>query len=308
MKTQKYSIMQNGFYGKLYLKTEITHPTVIVVTDDDVDEMVSKMACKWLLSTNTNALAVSPEKGEKGCHSFQLEQIESAVDFLEQSGCKKIGIMGASASAMIALTSAAYFHEITLTMVLTPSDFVMEGYYQDKLDGVGERPGDFESSLTFRGEPLPFLPYAYRHPEYWEKHIEESKRRGDLTAARDLFDESEHRHPIEEPEFIPVEKICGRLIMAGAEDDVLWDTCKYIRRMEKRIKERNGKAKCQALLYEHGTHFVFPESMIHKAIPFGVNILLPLIFKEAKGYTRECKNTRISVDKHLRAAIHEWQQ
>lgn len=306
MRIQKYNINQNGFYGKLYNKVNVNEPAVIVVSDDDVDGMVSKICCKWIVENNINALAVSPEKGSKGCHSFPMEQIENAVTLLKKKGCSKIGIMGASASAMIALTAASYFHDISLTIVLTPSDFVMEGYYQDKLDGAGERPGNFESSLTYHGEPLPFLAYAYRHPEYWEKHVEESKRRGALTAARDMFDESERRHPLSDDEFIKVENIQGKMIMAGAEDDVLWNTCKYIRRMQRRIEEKNGTAQCEALIYEHATHFIFPESMIRKALPVGVNFVLPLVFKEAKGFTKECRQSRISLDKHLRDAIEEW--
>lgn len=232
--------------------------------------------------------------------------MESAIDFLKHCGNKKIGIMGASASAMIALTAASYFQEITLTIVLSPSDFVMEGYYQDKLDGAGERPGEFESSLSYRGKQLPFLPYAYRHPEYWQKQLEESKRRGDMIAARDMFDESERRHPISEEEFIKIENIHGKLIMAGAEDDVLWDTCKYIRRMKKRMHEKKGKAECYAFLYEHGTHFIFPENMLRKLLPIGINIILPLVFKEAKGYTKECRETRVSLEQHLIKQIMEW--
>ena len=45
-------------------------------------------------------------------------------------------------------------------------------------------------------------------------------------------------HPITEDEMIKIEKIHGTLLLIGAEDDVLWDTAKYIRRMELRMKER----------------------------------------------------------------------
>lgn len=308
MKIQKFDIKRDGFYGKLYPAGAIDQAAMIVVSDDDVDGMGSKISCKWIAERKLCALAVSPEKGAKGCHSFPLEQVEHAVSFLKKKGCRKIGIMGASASAMIALTAASCFPDITLTIVLTPSDFVLEGYYQDHLDGAGERPGDFESALTYHGKPLPFLPYAYRHPQYWEKHVEESKRRGALTAARDMFDESERRHPLTEEELIKVENIRGRLIMAGAEDDVLWDTCKYIRRMKKRMEMKNSPAACEALLYDHGTHFVFPESMIRKALPVGVNLVLPLIFKEAKGYTKECQQTRVDLDWRLKQAIQDWKE
>lgn len=38
------------------------------------------------------------------------------------------------------------------------------------------------------------------------------------------FDDSENAHPITEDEFIKVENIKGKLLLIGADDDVLWDT------------------------------------------------------------------------------------
>ena len=61
-----------------------------------------------------------------------------------------------------------------ITIALSPSDFIMEGFYRDGKDGAKERPGDHESTLSWQGEPLPYLPYAYRHPEYWQKLKEEA--------------------------------------------------------------------------------------------------------------------------------------
>ncbi len=43
-----------------------------------------------------------------------------------------------------------------------------------------------------------------------------------------MFDESERRHPIQEEERIKVENIHGKIIFIGAEDDVLWDTFRYM--------------------------------------------------------------------------------
>lgn len=74
--------------------------------------------------------------------------------------------------------------ELTLTVAFSPSDFVMEGFYQDGKDGMRERPGNGESSVSWRGEGLPYLPYAYRHPEYWLKIKEESRAGGDFIASR----------------------------------------------------------------------------------------------------------------------------
>lgn len=301
-------LTEKGFYGRYVPADSSVRSALILCVDDDANGFLAKGALKWAKELGVHALAISSEKREPGWHSYPLEQVENAVKYLKTQGNQKIGIMGLSSSSMTALTAASLLPDITLTIALTPPDFVMEGYYTVKLEGTGEHPGNYESSLTWREKPLPFLPYAYRHPEYWQKHVEESKKRGDFMAARDLFDESERRHPLQEEEKIKIENIHGHIYFAAAEDDVLWDSCKYIRRMMKRLEELSHSCTYEAHFYEHGTHFVFPEGMVGKLIPFGVNLLLPLIFKEARGYTRECRRTREDIQRTLVETIRKWQE
>ena len=66
-----------------------------------------------------------------------------------------------------------------------------------------------ESTLSYRGKPLPYLPYAYRHPQYWQMIRKESKEGGDMIASRRMFEESERRHPVREAEKIKIENIRG---------------------------------------------------------------------------------------------------
>ncbi len=76
------------------------------------------------------------------------------------------------------------------------------------------------------------MPFCYKHRQYWHVIEEETKRTGDMINSRKLFDDSETAHPIMEEEKIKIEKIHGKLLLIGAEDDVLWDAAKYIRRMK----------------------------------------------------------------------------
>ncbi len=182
----------------------------------------------------------------------------------------------------------------------------MEGFYRDGKDGMQERPGDKESTVSWQGKPLPYLPFAYRHPEYWLKLEEEAKAGGDKVASRKMFDESERLHPIQEEERIKVENIHGKIVFVGAEDDVLWDTCKYIRRMENRLSERPHDCTWEALLYEHGTHFVFPDSMLRSMLPIGADFLVRFMFKAARDYPDECRKTRRDIDRRLTDILQKW--
>jgi pimeloyl-ACP methyl ester carboxylesterase len=273
---------------------------------DSSEDYMARTAAKWLNRQGLHAMAMSPDKKDYGHHSYPLERFGKAIAFMKTQGCEKLGIVGASTTGMLALLAASYYPELLLTVAISPSDFIMEGFYRDGKDGATERPGDNESSVSWQGKQLPYLPYAYRHPEYWQKIQEESKAGGDKIASRKLFDESEKRHPIREEERIRVEAIHGKLIFIGAEDDVLWDTCKYIRRMEERLRSLPHDSTFESWLYEHGTHFAFPESMLRMMLPVGSGLLVSFMFKAGKEHKKECRETRIDIDRRLKKALAEW--
>lgn len=305
MNKQYFSPERDGFYGVYYPNAATSRKAVIVMLGDSSDDRMVVSGVKWLHKRGCNVMAMSPAKKDYGHHDYPLERFEKAIAVLAARGNEKIGIVGASTTGMLALVAASYFPEITLTMALTPSDFIMEGFYRGKRDGAREWPSG-GSSLSWQGKPLPYLPYAYRHPEYWQRIVADSKAGGDRIASRPMFDESERRHPVQEGEKIKVENIRGKVIFVGAEDDVLWDTCKYIRRMIKRLEALPHECEAETLIYEHGTHFVFPESMLKTMIPIGSNLLIRLMFKAGREHPKECRQTRIDIDEKLSRGILNW--
>lgn len=298
----------DGFYGAWYPnpRTQSNRAMIIMLGDSSTDRM-AVCGAKWLHLQGLNALAMSPDVKDYGHHNYPLERFGKAIDFLHAQGCNRIGIIGASTTGMLALVAASYYPDISLTVAVSPSDFIMEGFYRDGKDGMTERPGDNESSVSWEGCPLPYLPYAYRHPEYWLKIKEESKAGGDMVASRNMFDESERRHPLREEEKIKVERIRGRIVCIGAEDDVLWDTCRYIRRMQKRLESMPHDSTFEAWLYEHGTHFAFPQSMLKMMLPVGSSLLVKVMFKAGRENPAACKQTRIDIDRRLTDLLKEWQ-
>lgn len=65
----------------------------------------------------------------------------------ESTRQQKIGIAGASTTGTLALTAASMFHDITLTIAMTPSDFIWQGFMQGNRDGCKEWPIEGESSF-----------------------------------------------------------------------------------------------------------------------------------------------------------------
>lgn len=305
MKKQYFSPERDGFYGVYYPNPVPSDKAFIAMLGDSSDDRMAVSGVKWLQKRGCNVMAMSLDRKDYGHHDYPLERIGQAIEVLKAQGNWKIGIMGASTTGMVALVAASLLPDITLTIAMTPPDFIMEGFYQGKKDGAHEWPSN-SSSLTWRGQPLPYLPYAHRHPEYWRRVMADSKASGNMIASGPMFAESERRHPIQEDEKIKVENIHGKVIFVGAEDDVLWDTCKYIRRMLTRLDERPHKCEVEALLYERGTHLVFPQSMLKNMIPVGSGLLVRFMFKAGREYPQECRKTRLDIDDKLSNAICRW--
>mgnify|MGYP004701512339 FL=1 len=294
-----------GFYG-CYWPVEGSRCAILAMLGDDCEDYMARSAVKWLQKKfQVSVLTLSPAHKDYSHHNLPVERIGAAITYLKAQGIEKFGIAGASTTGMYALLAASYYSEITLTIAMTPADFVMEGFYQGKRDGQTEWPGDGESSASWEGKPLPYLPYAYRHPEYGKKMKEEAKIGGDLIASREMFVASEKAHPIREEEFIKIERIKGKLLLIGAKDDVLWETEKYIKRMEKRLAEREHTCEVESYIYEHATHFVFPEGMVKTILPVGGD-LLTRVFAAGRKFPKECKAARIDIDRRVTQAVNAW--
>ena len=87
---------------------------------------------------------------------------------------------------------------------------------------------------------------------------------------------------------------------------MLWDTCKYIRRIQQRLNQVPHEGVFEAWLYEHGTHFAFPESMLKLMLPVGSGLLVSFMFKAGKEHPKECRETRIDIDRRLQKVLREW--
>ena len=306
MKKQAFRVESDGYNGAWYPAAPGSIRGMILMLGDSAEDHMARVGAKWLNQQGIHVMAMSPDRKDYGHHNYPLERFGKAIAFMKAHGCEKLGIVGASTTGMMALLAASFYSELSLTIAISPPDFVMEGFYRDGKDGAKERPGDNESSVTWQKQPLPYLPYAYRHPEYWKKIQEESRAGGDKVASRKMFDESERRHPIREEERIKVENINGKIIFIGAEDDVLWNTCKYIRRMEKRLATLPHGCTCESWLYKHGTHFTFPESMLKMMLPVGSGLLVSFMFKAGKEHKKACRETRIDIDRRLKKALEVW--
>ena len=292
--------------SKNYITCQGSDAAIILLLGSGGSTPLTKGVSKWLVGQGVNVLPLGPEEGVVGYHSFPLERVEESIDELKKQGIHKIGILGASITTIPALTAAAIFSDITLTMAVAPCDYVLQGFTQGKRDGCREWPLEGESMLTWEDKPLPYVPYAYQHPDYWHTVQAETKGSGNMLSARKVFNDTETKTPLTEEVMIPVENIHGRLLLIGCEDDCLWPTARYIRRMDERLKSRTHECKYDALVYEYGTHYAFPESMLKQLIPVFPDFLIGRAFLSAREHPKKCKATREDIDRRIKQALNEW--
>lgn len=306
MKKITFSNSNDGFYGTYYINPNGADNAVIGLFGDDPNDYMAKCGAKWLHKNGVNVMCMSPDVKNYSHVNYPLERIGTAIKWLKSNGNKKIGIMGMSTAGMDSIAAASYYPDITLTFGLTPSDFIWQGFEQGEKDSCKECPIPNASTLSWEGKPIAYMPFVYQHPEYYRIIEEETKGSGDVTRSTKLFIDSEKAREHTEEEMIKVENIKGKLILIGADDDSFWETGKYIRRMDKRLQEHPHSCDYEAIVYEHGTHFVLPESLLRTALPVGLKFVLKFVFRAAKEYPNECEATRKDIDKRLSAAIKEW--
>ena len=140
MKHIHFDIKGDGFYGAYWVCKDGSDCAVIAMLGDDPEDYMARSAVKWLLRLGVNVLTMSPGKKDYGHHNYPLERIEKAITWLKSHGNAKIGIAGASTTATLALTAASLFGDISLSIAMTPSDFVWQGFMQGKKDGCKEWP------------------------------------------------------------------------------------------------------------------------------------------------------------------------
>lgn len=140
MKHIHFDVQSDGFYGAYWQCEKETNCAIIAMLGDDPEDHMAKSAVKWMHKLGVNVLTMSPGKKNYSHHNYPLERVETAVQWLKNHGNDKIGIAGASTTGTLALTAASFFPDITLTVAMTPSDFIWQGFAQGKLDGCSEWP------------------------------------------------------------------------------------------------------------------------------------------------------------------------
>lgn len=137
-----------------------------------------------------------------------------------------VSLYGGSKGAEFALVAATRFDWVRSVVACVPSDVVWAGY------GREPKPGEKLSSWSWRGQPLPFIPYDRYEDVFSGKataaavHVRSRARasKAEITAAR-----------------IPVERIRAPVLLLGAGKDQVWPSGEMAEAVGKRMKNRRAE-------------------------------------------------------------------
>ncbi|WP_214411375.1 acyl-CoA thioester hydrolase/BAAT C-terminal domain-containing protein [Sphaerisporangium fuscum] len=151
-----------------------------------------------------------------GICEVSLETFVTAVDLLVDAGVRRVGVVGLSKGAEAALLTAGVDPRVDAVVALSPTSMV----WANVGPGLDGRTHPYRSSWTWRGEPVPFVPYD----DTWSP----AEPEGPPTACRALYESSRARFPrAAEAAAIPIERAdCELLLVAGA-DDQMWPSLPY---------------------------------------------------------------------------------
>ena len=142
----------------------------------------------------------------------RLEQARAWLATQPQVDATRIGVLGISKGAEFALAAAQRLPWIRAVVALVPTDVIWEGW------GDGVLPGQ-RSSFAWQGQPLAFVPYKDFAQEV----------RGFQTGEPVLFRRPQDKGRAAFAERVPaarirVEDITAPVLVAGGDDDQVWDS------------------------------------------------------------------------------------
>jgi poly(3-hydroxybutyrate) depolymerase len=253
VQTRDVDAFPGAKYSTLSVRENSTkqRPAVILLGGSEGDDSMSDMAA-YLASHGYAALSLPyyspPQWGAQGMvpskfptlpSSFAdipIDRLEAAREWLSQQprvDTSRIALYGVSKGAEFSLIAASKMPWVTAVVAIVPSDVVWEGW------GGAVEKENTRSSFSWNGAPLPFLPYKGMNEEF------SKMQNGGAVRIRTPHDAGRATFPDRiAAARIPIESFKGAVLVAGGDDDALWDSSS----MAKNIGVARSKASLESVV------------------------------------------------------------
>lgn len=280
--------------GRLFIPTgRGPHPVVIVLSGSGGGFDLDKAAALSRHGFATLALAyfgIPPLPA--WLHRIPLDYFHAAFSWLAshpELDVDRLGALGVSRGAELALLLASRFPQIRAVVAYAPSSVAWSS------GGRDNSTGEIVPCWTWRGEPVPFAPLPLRSFVVRSAIPVGIARRP--VMFRNLFRAGLRNREAVERAAIPVELIRGPLMLVSGGDDHVWPAAEMAEAIRARLKTRGFPHAVEHLHYPDAGHML--------RYPF-----LPTSSRESRH--RHLRNARFSFGGSAAADAHanadSWRQ
>jgi dienelactone hydrolase len=192
-----------------------------------------------------------------------LEYLKQGIDWLRARPSvdgDRVGVLGASRGAELALLLAATYPELKAAVAISPSDRVWEAAVRSAgKTGIEALKAD-RTSWTLEGKPLSFMPKTL------SADLVARLQSGGRFAGREMMDVRGADPATAARAAIPVERIAGPILLVSGGADRMWPSVEMAATIEKRLSAARFPHRVVSLVYPGAGH-VFADSWM--PVPYG---------------------------------------
>ncbi len=184
-------------------------------------------------------------------HRIPLEYFEAALGWLgaqPEIDAERIGVLGISRGAELALLLATKFPAIHAVAAYAPSSVAWAAGGRDKATG------EIIPSWTWQGLPVPFAPMPLRG-FMWRSAIPVAVLRRPVMF-RNLFRAGLRNRETIERASIPLERMRGPILLISGGDDHLWPAAEMSEAVVARLKKNHFTHSVEHLHYPRAGHML----------------------------------------------------
>ena len=228
------------------------HPVVIVLSGSGGGFDLDKAAVLSRHGFATLALAyfgIAPLP--TWLHRIPLEYFEAALAWLRaqpEIDSQRVGILGVSRGAELALLLGSMFPQIRAIVAYAPSSVAWAASGRDKTTG------EIIPCWTWRGKPVPFAPLPLRGFMWRSAFPVVALKRP--VMFRNLFRAGLRNRRAVERAAIPVENIRGPILLISGGDDHLWPAAEMSEAIVARLKRHGSAHAGEHLHFAHAGHML----------------------------------------------------
>ncbi|WP_375583222.1 acyl-CoA thioesterase/BAAT N-terminal domain-containing protein [Cyclobacterium xiamenense] len=178
----------------------------------------------------------------EGITEIPLEYVAKAYEWLKNQAeidTARIGIMGWSMAAQLALLYAAHYDGLQYVVVEAPSNVVWFGWEDGK------------SSFTYKGKGFPYAEYSEEDSERIEL---EMKEKGVQYHDGPKFQSAFKNEEMINQSAIEVEKIKAPILFISGKEDNVWPSFMMSEMMMKRLEQRHFQYEYAHYSYDKAGH------------------------------------------------------